>query len=232
MLRKLLELFSRESLLDQAHSNIITMLKEDREMFDEAIRTLRHSDTDELRFDFQEKDRRINQLERDVRKKVLTHLSVKQGFDISAALVITAIVHDVERIGDYCKNIAELASLHPKRMALGELEDDFCKKEAALARRFEKTVSALENIDSSLANEVLDEHPGITRFCDSVVRSLVNESIKDLKPGEYASLALYTRYLKRTGSHLSNIASSIVNPFHRIGFKPKDRGNGVEELDS
>jgi len=232
MLRKLLELFSRESLLDQAHADIITMLKEDNEMFGEAIRTLRHSDTAELRFDFQEKDRYINKLEREVRKKVITHLSVQQGFNISAALVITAIVHDVERIGDYCKNIAELASLHPKEMALGELEGGFQDIEKAISNRFDKTIKALEEIDVDIANTVLDEHPGITRFCDSVVRALVNEEISDLKPGEYASLALYARYLKRTASHLSNIASSIVNPFHRIGFRPKDKGNGVEELDS
>ena len=55
---------------------------------------------------------------------------------------------------------------------------------------------------------------------DGIIQ-LVNEKIKNLSPGEYATLALYTRYLKRTSAHLTNIASSIVNPFHRIGFKPK-----------
>ena len=31
--------------------------------------------------------------------------------------------------------------------------------------------------------------------------------------------ALYIRYLKRISAHLMNIASSVVNPFERIGFK-------------
>ena len=36
-----------------------------------------------------------------------------------------------------------------------------------------------------------------------------------------ACLALYIRYLKRVCAHLRNISTSIVNPFHRIGFREK-----------
>jgi phosphate uptake regulator len=221
MLKALIKLFNRDSLLDQAYSDVITMLKEDQEMFDEAVRTLRRSDTAELRFDFREKDRTINRFEREVRKKVLTHLSIQQGFDVSAALVVTSIVHDVERIGDYCKNIAELAMMHPSRLTLGRLEDRYLKAETVISERLRNTTKALENFDSAFAVKILEGHRGITKSCDKMIKRLVNEQVKGLSPGEYASLALYTRYLKRTSAHLTNIASSIVNPFHRIGFKPK-----------
>jgi len=223
MLKAIIKLFNRESLLDQAYSDVLTMLKEDKEMFDEAIRSLRYSDTAELRFDFREKDRMINKFEREVRKKVLTHLSVQQGFDVSAALVITSIVHDVERLGDYCKNIADLARLHPTRLLLGKHEMDFNSIEEAVSTRFQNTIIALETFDTNLAETILDRHSDITRFCDQFVKMLVDEKVDDLEAGGYATLALYTRYLKRITSHLSNIASSIVNPFHRIGFKPKKR---------
>lgn len=33
-------------------------------------------------------------------------------------------------------------------------------------------------------------------------------------------LALTIRFVKRIGAHLSNLASSVVNPFDRIGFRP------------
>jgi hypothetical protein len=29
------------------------------------------------------------------------------------------------------------------------------------------------------------------------------------------------RYLKRVSAHLKNVASSVVNPYHRIGFREK-----------
>jgi phosphate transport system protein len=221
MLKELIKLFSRESLLDQAYSDVITMLKDDQEMFDEAVRTLRRTDTSELRFDFREKDRKINKFEREVRKKVLTHLSIQQGFDVAAALIVTSIVHDVERIGDYCKNIAELALAYPKKLQLGIYEERYKKAEEVISERIRNTTKALENFDTAYAVKILEGHRGITKGCDQMLKKLINEKVKGFSAGEYAALALYTRYLKRTSAHLTNIASSIVNPFHRIGFKPK-----------
>ena len=39
--------------------------------------------------------------------------------------------------------------------------------------------------------------------------------------------ALYIRFLKRISAHLMNIASSVVNPFDRIGFREKDPSNST-----
>ena len=44
-------------------------------------------------------------------------------------------------------------------------------------------------------------------------------------PTDAICLALYIRYLKRICAHLRNIASSIVNPFHRIGYREKNKNN-------
>jgi len=55
-----------------------------------------------------------------------------------------------------------------------------------------------------------------------MAKKLVTGDVEDLGPGDYAAAALYLRYLKRIAAHLSNIASSVVNPFHRIGYKPKE----------
>jgi len=35
-------------------------------------------------------------------------------------------------------------------------------------------------------------------------------------------VALYMRYLKRVSAHLKNVATSVVNPYHRIGFREKE----------
>jgi phosphate uptake regulator len=222
MFKELIKLFSKERLIDQAYSDVIDMLRDDQEMYQEAIRSLRHSDSSELRLDFRKRDKKINKLERRVRKKVLTHLTVQQGMNATAALVIASIVIDVERVGDYCKNFADLASIHPARLDLNGYEREYEKTEKTIVTRFERTIRALETYDVELAKQVLGEHPEISKFCDDMKERLVKGTVPDLAAGEYATLALYTRYLKRIAAHLSNIASSVVNPFHRIGFKPKD----------
>jgi len=220
MLRKLLNLFGKEKLIDKAHSKLINMLREDKLMFLEARRSLRNSDTAELEFDLWEKDRQINKDLMDVRKKVITHLSLQPGFDVPAALILTSIVIDVERIGDYCKNIAELAGIHPTRLQLGQFESQIVEIEDSVGLRFDTTISALEKLDSEVASKALEGHKKITSLCDSIVRTIVVGKAENLSPSEHASLVLYMRYLKRTAGHLSNIASSIVNPFTRIGFRP------------
>jgi len=52
---------------------------------------------------------------------------------------------------------------------------------------------------------------------------LVKEEDKSIRPGDAVSLGMYFRWLKRINSHLRNITSSVVNPFDRIGFKPKKK---------
>ena len=36
-----------------------------------------------------------------------------------------------------------------------------------------------------------------------------------------ASVVLYARYLKRIGSHLSNIMTTLTNPFEAVGYVSK-----------
>jgi phosphate uptake regulator len=39
--------------------------------------------------------------------------------------------------------------------------------------------------------------------------------------GEAVTAALYLRYLKRVSAHIKNVATSVVNPYYRIGFREK-----------
>ena len=48
-------------------------------------------------------------------------------------------------------------------------------------------------------------------------------------PNEAVTTALYVRFLKRISAHLMNIASSVVNPFDRIGFRGDDPDNLVDD---
>ena len=43
-----------------------------------------------------------------------------------------------------------------------------------------------------------------------------------LSLSEGVTVALYTRFLKRISAHSRNLISSLVNPFHRIGYPESD----------
>lgn len=223
MYRKFLELFGRENLLDQAIETTLKMLSTDREMFLASMKSLREHDNAKLPFDIYKKDKQINKYEREVRRNVLTHLTIAGTPNIVPGLVLVSIVIDVERIGDYTKNIVELATAHPKRLQGGLFEKALVEIEKSVKERFDQIITVVADMDIATAKKMMLSHKDISSRVDAILLDLITEKDKSLSPGDATVLALYFRYLKRVGSHLTNIASSIVNPFPRIGFRRKKK---------
>jgi phosphate uptake regulator len=219
--RFLRDLFSADNLLRQAFDATAKMLRDDYTMFEESIRTLRHSDTAELKFDIFAADKKINKYEREVRRKVLAHLALGQTADVASGLVLISVVIDVERIGDYTKNIAELAQAHPQRLDGMKYEDELTEVENAILERFNKVSEAYAQSDEELAASLMTEHRDISGWCDKVTKELIGKPPQDVVTGQAVALALYVRHLKRISAHLTNIVSSVVNPFPRIGYRQK-----------
>ncbi|MBN2225776.1 MAG: hypothetical protein JW763_00275 [candidate division Zixibacteria bacterium] len=219
MFEELLKLFKKENLLDQAFRTTVKMLESDEEMFEASVNSLRRQNTSDLPFDIYEKDKQINQFERDVRRNVLTHMTVSDKKNVSAGLVLISIVIDVERIGDYTKNIAELASEHRKKLHGGIFEADLVEIEKTVQKRFKDLTRALIEKDVVTARQIMNSHKDLSSMSDRALAGIIAEQDKALPVGSAVVLALYFRYLKRIASHLTNIASSVVNPFPRIGFR-------------
>ncbi len=222
MLKDFLELFRKENLLKQAFARSQEMLDADREMFLAAIRSLRHHDDARIDIDIYAKDQLINAYEREVRRKVLTHLSVSPNRNLLPGLMLVSIVIDIERIGDLTKNIVELALLHPGKLVCGQHEVDVRKIETTVQTMFTLLMEAMPAADVKKAREVMAEHWWIARRCDEILSALIGHGDPDLACSEAVTTALYVRFLKRVSAHLMNIASSVVNPFDRIGFRGDD----------
>ncbi|NOZ62729.1 MAG: hypothetical protein GXO74_13740 [Calditrichaeota bacterium] len=220
MLKELQKLFGKKSLMEQAVAACLVMLKEDWEMFRESVKSLRESDTAELSFDIEGKDIKINKFEREVRKKVLTHLAVSDVSDLNLGLILISIVIDIERIGDYTKNIVELAQNHPGRLRGGPWEQKLKQNEQIISDNFGRLILAFEKSETDSAKQLLDELWRIKKDCDARVFELIQNESLDLQIKDAVALALYMRYLKRVASHLMNIATSLVNPFHKLGYRP------------
>ena len=205
--------------MEQAVEASHEMLKDDWEMFDEAVKSLRESDTVEIALNIEEKDIKINKYEREVRKKVLTHLAVNDVSDLNIGLVLISIVIDIERIGDYTKNIVELAQNHPGKLIFEPWQQDLKNIEETISKNFGVLMQALEQSDEKLAKNLLDELWTVKHQCDEFLAVLLKGKKLKIKVSDAVALALYLRYLKRVAAHLMNVATSIVNPFHKIGYR-------------
>lgn len=191
-------------------------------MFESAMRSLREQEDARLDLDIYAKDQLINAYQREVRRKVFTHLTIASGRDLHAGLALVSVVVDIERIGDYTKNIVELALNHPARLKCGRFEDTIRRIETTVKTMFGLLLEALPENDEAKAREVMSEHWWIARRSDEIVDALIQKDEPELPGREAVTTALYVRYLKRVSAHLMDIASSVANPFDRIGFRGED----------
>lgn len=223
MLKELLNIFKGDSLLDKAFKQSYEMLNITKEMFVEGTSSLRERDDSKLKTTIYEQDIAVNKFEREVRKNVFNHLTVAGMEDIYSGLVLVSIIIDIERLGDYTKNILELAENHPKKLKGGKYSKDLKKIEDAITDSFLMVKQSFEEADTEKASKLLNDYDWINRLCDQHVIDYIKEKDDSLSPCDAVTLALYYRFLKRINSHLRNIASSVVNPFHRIGFYKKKK---------
>lgn len=221
MWRDLIKIWRRDNLLSEAWNESFQMLQIDQEMFLEALRILRETDGAEGNQEILKKDARVDAYQQEVRRKLLTHCAVQGASEMPQSMVLVTLVIDLERIGDYIKNMVNLAVNHPARLQGGTLEEDLLRVEEAVKENFVRTRTCLESPDGELATEVLEETRWISRVCDASLMGLMKGDDASMSSGTAVRLALYFRWLKRINSHLGDIATSVVNPFDRIGFKPK-----------
>ncbi len=222
MIRDILKLLSRDNLQVQALSECYEMLDLCYTMVQASVESLRHSDTAEVAVDLYEMDKKLNSFERDVRRKVMTHLSMGHTADIGSGLTLVSIVIDLERIGDYSKNIYDLAVTHPKRLTAGDLENSLSAIERVALDNFTRTVKAFKEGDLDEARILMEEYKVDISKQSREVEQLLVSGKSTLPMSEGVTVALYTRFLKRISAHSRNLVSSLVNPFDRIGYPAAD----------
>tara|TARA_B100000029_G_scaffold191375_1_gene189207 strand:- start:2105 stop:2770 length:666 start_codon:yes stop_codon:yes gene_type:complete len=219
MFKQIFEIFKSDSLYEQALNECHEMLDIDLTMFKESIKSLRKSDNAEIGIDIFAMDKKINEFERDVRRKVMTHLAIGGKEDIGSGLVLVSVVIDIERIGDYTKNIYDLAVNHPQKLNGGPLEDRLLEIEQVSFNLFEESTIAFKNQDIDKARNLMGDYKqNISSQCDSISNEIMMGKINNIDVGTATAVSLYARYLKRISAHSRNLISSIVNPFERIGY--------------
>ena len=219
MFKQIFEIFKSDSLYEQALSECHEMLDIDLTMFKESIKSLRKSNSAEIGIDIFAMDKKINEFERDVRRKIMTHLAIGGKEDIGSGLILVSVVIDIERIGDYTKNIYDLAVNHPKKLDGGSIEDRLAEIEKISFNLFEESTDAFKNQDIEKARGLMGDYKeNISSQSDNITNEIIMGKIGDLNIGTASAVGLYSRYLKRIAAHSRNLISSIVNPFERIGY--------------
>jgi len=165
-------------------------------------------------------DIEINKLQRAIRKQVATRLSVTSyKHDLPYCLVMMSLVKDVERLGDYAKNLVDIVDIHPDPFAEDELFAELREIRIEVEGVLRAAHEVLVNVDREKAMEHIRSGKDLARRCDAMLAKIAQS---DASARTATALALGARYYKRVGGHLLNVISSVVMPLHKLDYFDED----------
>jgi phosphate uptake regulator len=210
VLKRLFGLTRPSTLIEAAFRDIAAMLQQAGRMLDHSLAIL--LDNREPDVDLRAMDDVIDEAERMVRRSILEHLNVSPTDDLVASLTLASIVQEAERIGDFARGLPEIVAL-----AKAPRDDPFAERLRPLAMRvralFEQCEEAFGEGDVAMARELMVSQRELKA---DLIRYVEEIADSDLTADMALVYGLSATMLRRISSHLSNIASTVTQPFDRI----------------
>ena len=217
-MRWLQRLGTEPQSLDEIHTKFLEMLTDGRHCFDMAANALLGGTSPQvIRASLFETDRRINRTEQEIRRLVVVHGTVHGASTFPVLLVMMSLVKDAERIGDYAKNLFDLARFGldldagPRERGLVPLKD-------SISKLIVRAQALFDQQDADKAREMLTEIAELEDLCDTSVDDLLGSADHN-----NAAPVLAYRYFKRVISHTGNIVSSLVVPLDKLDYFDEPR---------
>ncbi len=216
MFKNLMSFWKGKDFLTEVLEEFKEMLNDTKVMFESVCNVLISGKKDAtLQDKIYDIDKKVNKLEKEIRKRIVEHLSIQPSVDIPVSLVLMSVVKDAERIGDYCKNLFEIIELLDKPFERDKFEKLFNGIDRKILDEFEKTQKAFMESDEKVAKEILYLEREIVKNCDEILSNLAKG---DLSTNEAVCFTLMARYFKRVSAHLANIGSSVILPVSDLDF--------------
>jgi phosphate uptake regulator len=214
-----------QSTIEEVEATLVEMMHNARHVYDEAMGAVfGGGKSKETKRDVKKTDREINIAQQQVRRALVMHASVSPTLDIADTLAYMSVVKDVERVGDYSKNLYDLAkygadfSTAPDLELLAEYRDK-------VGQLMDDSIVVFGNRDSEAAQQLIDKADGFLDEYDSNVKA----AFKSEGPASDAvARALYFRFLKRITAHVMNLMTALVAPVHRLDYYDEAKEDRVE----
>lgn len=216
MFKELISIFTGDSPLRAISNNFQKMIEIAQEMALEAS-TIYWETTpslDRVRA-LSERDIKVNKLERKIRKQVATHLTITPPHDVPYCLLMMSLVKDIERIGDYAKNMAEATELSTVPIPDDELTLELRDIRAKVETIISEGAKVFASSDRERATELTVEGRSMAKRCDELLKKF---AAADYPSSLAVKLVLGVRYYKRFTAHMLNMLSGVIMPLHKLDY--------------
>lgn len=229
MFRQILQLFKGSDPLREILDMFASMLEDGRWMYERVLdiysgRAL-PSETEAELF---ARDRQINEKERGIRRRLVEYLTIQEQPEVASCLILMSVSKDAERIGDYVKNLYDVAvTTGPgSESQVSELAASAAQLRGRLLPLFESTRRAFMTSDQTLAEHSLKEAMDLSRDAEHHVWAVAAR--EDLDARAAVTGALAARHVKRIARHLGNIATAVIQPVDWLNYSDEPRPEAAE----
>lgn len=217
MFRELISIFRADNPLGRMGDNFAKMLSLTR---DQTVRAgqifFSKPPSPEERTQIYKQDVKVNKLERKIRKQVIAHLSIAgNSADVPYSLLLMSLVKDVERIGDYAKNLAETLDVSGAILPDDDTVAELREIRNGIEGTFEAVAEVFAQSDEEEAVALIRQGRDMSHRCDALINRIAKG---DYDAATTVAVTLGTRFYKRIGAHLLNILSGVVMPLHKLDY--------------
>ncbi len=203
-----------EGGLESIESQVQRMVTDARHTFDLALSAITGGPVETVAEEVRRTDRGINSTEVEIRRALVVHASVHGGADTPEMLVFMNMVKDLERIGDYNKNIFDLAEEGVSFAGSADLESILVLRDE-ISSRIALMGEILNSRDEDRARTYIERGDELRRDFDSRISKLLHSEEPAVNS---VPKALLYRFLKRVTAHSSNVVSAVVMPVDQIDY--------------
>jgi len=203
-----------DSGIDHIEAQVQRMVTDARHTFDLAMNAITGGLVASVADEVRRTDRQINVTEMEIRRELVVHFSVHAGGDATEMLVFMNMVKDLERIGDYNKNVFDLAEEGVSFAGADDLERILGFRDE-ISSRIALMGEILTVRDEERARAYIARSDELRREFDN----LVNELVHSTEPALHAvPRALLYRFLKRITAHSLNVVTAVIMPVDRLDY--------------
>ena len=217
MLRELIRIFQDQDPLAEVGESFARMLRLTQDMnfaAGEIFFGERREKAQRARI--YERDTEVNELERSIRRWVMTHLAVPGNkLDLPYSLLLISLVKDVERLGDYAKNLSEIVDIRPEPLPDGPALVELMMIRRRVELAFQSSADVFAGSRKEEAAELITQARETARRCDQLISEIGHS---DYDAATTTAFILATRYYKRIGAHVLNVLSSVVMPLDKVDY--------------
>ncbi len=214
-----------QSTIEEVEKTLVEMMQNARQNYEEAMDAVfGGGKSKSTKKGLKKTDREINLAQQQVRRDLMMHASVSPTMDLAETLAYMSVVKDVERVGDYAKNLYDLAKFGADFTTAEDFEY-LARYRDCIGKLIDDAIEAFRARDTERARELIAEADKYFSEFDDNVKAAFNS---DGPASDAVARTLYFRFLKRITAHVMNLLTSLVAPVHRLDYYDEAKDDRVE----